>query len=368
MHYFWSVFPGEVFWMDRGYWIRPSNGRICLDLLPGPTPPYHRNSMWSFTIPRPNGIHTLNDPDREGTFISSLTLADYHRHCYLVLAEHRKIVFSVPAAVKLGTVLHYSCSTQLKSPVEITALSPEVMLNQTSWHWIQGRRLAFNSGRWTQLGDPIGDYHIMENKWTRSTTGDELFFNPSISFWLTEDMDLWLSQSNHVMNRLHASYNCEDYGTPCRGSVGIVDDPQTVVVHRIVFQIIINAHPLSKGYLFLCPAEDFEVGPSLFCWPDCPAYWSLDPTGVERLSTEEASRLGFPSFDLTSEVWVDSWDDSVYAGIRNFQRAKGFNPYTQDVARVLEHPLYNLPAEDHEFTHVVNEELEEAVDSWTLIE
>ncbi|KAJ7050600.1 hypothetical protein C8F01DRAFT_1178268 [Mycena amicta] len=67
-------------------------------------------------------------------------------------------------------------------------------------------------------------------------------------------------------------------------------------------------------------------------------------------------------------VLVVSWDDSVYAGIRKFQRAKGFDPYTQDVARVLEHPLYNLPAEDQEFTHVVNEDLEEAVDSWTLID
>ncbi|KAJ7063839.1 hypothetical protein C8F01DRAFT_984282, partial [Mycena amicta] len=80
-------------------------------------------------------------------------------------------------------------------------------------------------------------------------------------------------------------------------------------------------------------------------------YWSLDPTGVERLSTEEASRLGFPSFDLTSKVSVVSWDDSVYGGIRKFQRAKGFNPYTQDVARALGHPLYNLPAEDQESMH-----------------
>ncbi|KAJ7063820.1 hypothetical protein C8F01DRAFT_1129425 [Mycena amicta] len=222
------------------------------------------------------------------------------------------------------------------------------MLDQTSWPWIPEHRcLASKSGRWTQWARPIEDYHIMENKWTRSTTGDELFLDSSITFWLTEDEDPWLSQSNHVMNRLHASYNCKDYGTPCRGSVA--------VVHRIVFEIILlcTGQPLPTGYLFLCPAEDFEVGPSLFCWPDCPVYWSLDPTGVERLSTEEASRLGFSSFDLTSEVSVVSWDDSVYAGIRKFQRAKGFDPYTQDVARVLEHPLYNL-------THVV--------DSWTLID
>ncbi|KAJ7063811.1 hypothetical protein C8F01DRAFT_35804 [Mycena amicta] len=354
--YFWSVFPGKGFYPGCGYWIRPSNGRICLDLLPSPTSPHDGHFAWSFTIPRPDGIYTLNDPDREATFISSLTLAQYHQHCYWVLAEHREIVFSAPAVVKLGTVLHYSCSTRLKSPVEITSLLPDLKLSQSFWPWInETHRLDSNSGQWGR-GGLQAEGHIMENKWLRCDSLHDFPFNPSMSFWVTGDMYPWLSQSNYVMNHLHASYNCEDYA----------------VVRRIVFQIMIPTHsqPLPEGYLFLAPAADFEVGPSLFCWPDCPAYWSLDPTGVERLSTKEAEQLGFPAFDLTMGVLVVSWDDSAYAGIRKFQRAKGFDPYTQDAARALEHPLYDLPAElNQDFTHVVNEEdLEEVFDSWTLIE
>ncbi|KAJ6592724.1 hypothetical protein B0H19DRAFT_907060, partial [Mycena capillaripes] len=75
----------------------------------------------------------------------------------------------------------------------------------------------------------------------------------------------------------------------------------------------------------------------------CPAYWSLDPTGAERLSEEDATRLGFPSIQLSWEVWGKSWDASVYAGLRQFHQAQGFDPDRQDVARHLGEPLYQLP-------------------------
>ncbi|KAJ7044380.1 hypothetical protein C8F04DRAFT_942366, partial [Mycena alexandri] len=71
-------------------------------------------------------------------------------------------------------------------------------------------------------------------------------------------------------------------------------------------------------------------------------YWSLDPSGVDRLSTEEATQLGFPSFQLTTRVHGYSWDTSVYAGLRQFHKAKGFDPDSQDVARHLGCPLYQL--------------------------
>ncbi|KAJ7153842.1 hypothetical protein C8R46DRAFT_897824, partial [Mycena filopes] len=83
-----------------------------------------------------------------------------------------------------------------------------------------------------------------------------------------------------------------------------------------------------------------------------PAYWSLDPSGVERLSTEEATRLGFPPLELTTKVWGMSWDASVYDGLRQFHQAKGFNPESQDVARHLGYPLYQLSEEvDPLFAH-----------------
>jgi hypothetical protein len=106
------------------------------------------------------------------------------------------------------------------------------------------------------------------------------------------------------------------------------------------------------GFLFLCPPEDLKIGPSSFRWPDCPAYWSLDPCGTDRLSVEEATWAGFPTFRLTTTLFGRSWDTNVYEGLRNFHRGKGFDPDTQDLARYLQYPLYELSSKDNSpFAH-----------------
>jgi hypothetical protein len=100
------------------------------------------------------------------------------------------------------------------------------------------------------------------------------------------------------------------------------------------------------GFLFLCPPEDFKTGSSSFHWPDCPTYWSLDPSGVDRLTLEEATRLGFPALRLKTTLHGHSCDASVYEGLRRFHRAKGFDPDGLDIARNLGYPLYQLSSED----------------------
>ncbi|KAJ6540642.1 hypothetical protein B0H19DRAFT_896387, partial [Mycena capillaripes] len=71
-------------------------------------------------------------------------------------------------------------------------------------------------------------------------------------------------------------------------------------------------------------------------------YWSLDPSGGGRLSMEEASRIGFPSIEFSTSVHRKSWDGSVYAGLQTFHKAKGFDPESQDVAKHLGYPLFEL--------------------------
>ncbi|KAJ7229318.1 hypothetical protein B0H12DRAFT_1147998 [Mycena haematopus] len=100
------------------------------------------------------------------------------------------------------------------------------------------------------------------------------------------------------------------------------------------------------GFLYLCPEEDFRTGPSSFRWPECAAYWSLDPSGADRLSPEDSTRLGFPPIRLTTQVGGRSLDASVYDGLRQFHKAKGFDPETQDLARHLGHPLYQLSSDE----------------------
>ncbi|KAJ6566319.1 hypothetical protein B0H19DRAFT_1066639 [Mycena capillaripes] len=118
-----------------------------------------------------------------------------------------------------------------------------------------------------------------------------------------------------------------------------------------------NYSQTSKGFLFLCPEKDFRSGPSSFCWPDFPAYWSFDPSGVERLSAEEATEFGFPSLELTTQITGYSWDNSVHVGIHEFHQAKGFNPESLDVTTHLGQRLYYPFNEiDAPFAHVDEEE------------
>jgi hypothetical protein len=67
--------------------------------------------------------------------------------------------------------------------------------------------------------------------------------------------------------------------------------------------------------------------------------------GHELLSSEEATRLGFPPIQLSAQVQAESWDASVYAGLRQFHQGKGFDPDSQDVARHLGLPILQISTE-----------------------
>ncbi|KAJ6462941.1 hypothetical protein C8R45DRAFT_1108008 [Mycena sanguinolenta] len=172
----------------------------------------------------------------------------------------------------------------------------------------------------------------MSDGWTRFQSGD--VFNNTSFISLSACCDTWsawLSQANYILRRLRIRSNFEDYG----------------FLYLIHFKLDISetTRDPPAGFLFLCPGEHFRIGPSSFCWPACPAYWSLDPSGIDCLSPEDATRLGFPllEFITTAEVWY--WDSSVYEGLRQFHQAKGFDPYSQDVARHLGHPLWQLSSQ-----------------------
>jgi hypothetical protein len=80
-------------------------------------------------------------------------------------------------------------------------------------------------------------------------------------------------------------------------------------------------------------------------WPECPAYWSLHPSGVERLSWEDAASLGFPHIGILEYAEEQSWDARMYEGLRQFHQAKGFNPDSQELALHLGEPLYELSSQ-----------------------
>jgi hypothetical protein len=122
----------------------------------------------------------------------------------------------------------------------------------------------------------------------------------------------------------------------------------TVLITQINYHLNIlgSKESTPAGYLFLCPLADLRLDiPGQFRLPECPSYWSSDPSGAERLTTEAAKALGFPN--IQAEMWAEGYscDGSVYVGLHKFHQGKGFDPDSQDVARHLGYPLLWLLGE-----------------------
>ncbi|KAJ6474267.1 hypothetical protein C8R45DRAFT_834851 [Mycena sanguinolenta] len=148
----------------------------------------------------------------------------------------------------------------------------------------------------------------------------------------------WLAQANYIFNQLKITSNHHKY-IPYSHFQLITEFVQSVGFH---LEIGTTTQNPPDAYLFLCSPEDFRTGPTSFRQPNCPAYWSLDPSGSDPLSQEEASSLGFPSIKLRTTVNALRWDETVYAGLRKFDQCKGFDPEIQDIAKELGYPLYEI--------------------------
>jgi hypothetical protein len=85
---------------------------------------------------------------------------------------------------------------------------------------------------------------------------------------------------------------------------------------------LFNTHE-PEGYLFVCPPEDVRAGDWLR-WPDCPAYWSLNPSGASRLRAEDPRILGF-IIHIETTIYGSSWDETVYDELRLKHRGRGWD-------------------------------------------
>ncbi|KAJ7660474.1 hypothetical protein B0H17DRAFT_334097 [Mycena rosella] len=235
-----------------------------------------------------------------------MSLWGYHHICRYALS--RRPWFSIPkhSSLKLGTVRYFPGSDYAGS-IEVASIPYEI--NASGWDNSE-RGLILANG-WTRISSAEVDDVYESRVWDYSTPYD------------------WLSQANHIFKDLNIVSSYEDYAFLDR------------VRYRLSFSGPING--LAAGYLFLCPFTHLQTNDSTrFQHPECPAYWSLDSSGVEQLGTEEAENLGFPSVELEMEARRTFWDERVYSGLRQFHKGKGFDPFSQDVARHLGLQLFQF--------------------------
>ncbi|KAJ6554268.1 hypothetical protein B0H19DRAFT_1071687 [Mycena capillaripes] len=303
--YFYGAFRRLLFSWECTFFIRRSTGGLCADLVPSHIGYWHYADKNSISDVR--GITSLNTTDQETLAINSLNRQQYHRICNFSLSQRRCMTFSLPVTVTLGAVL-LSPSDQSQDLVEM-AWSPDVEFNAADWYRDGGE--------------------VMENGWTRFISGDVLKCTRRVHLWCPNS-ESWLSQASAIFRRLGITSHFENYV--------LVDDAH--------FGIQISAlEDPPSGFLFLCPAQYLQTGPLSFRWPECPAYWSRDPMGVERLSTQEANAIGFPSIDYTTTVIGLFWDATVYAGLHQFDQAKGLDSDAQDSASHLGAAAFRLSAQ-----------------------
>ncbi|KAJ7231537.1 hypothetical protein C8J57DRAFT_1730136 [Mycena rebaudengoi] len=281
-------------------WIRRSAGRLCVELRSS----YDRNPItFRYLVESPllGGVRTLSlfEPPDRSQIMKDISIQHYHDVCRLYLAQHHREV-PINTSVRLGSLVYMPAGCEI--PQEVACLS-ETQFMDLGWP-----------------GNGLGE--VLGSGWTRVISSDirhRVFMRKIVGFVYNE---AWLAQANHIFDCAKIPSSDSDFG----------------LINNVHYWL----HLADQNDIHLSLQDLQGNSPSEFRYPAWPAYWSLDPSGAQRLGSEEAERLGFPSLTVRMTVDTRSWDDFVYAGIREFYRAKDFNPCSEDVARALGYPLYKL--------------------------
>ncbi|KAJ7790709.1 hypothetical protein B0H14DRAFT_3161274 [Mycena olivaceomarginata] len=281
--------------------MRRSTGRLCVDLSPSTT---YRPILPAIL---PAGVPHVTIPplprDQDAAVIDALTLRQHQEiinHSHNISRWSSESQF-VRKQIDLGALIYRHPLSE--DPVGLAAITTG-RYEDSGWKLrVRGSLIPSNPMR-------------MKNGWTR------FLYSSSIttgSAWREvhwpDAASHWLPQANYILKGLGITSNYDQYR--------IVDG----IDYHVSFANKSHISPL-HGYLFLCPLGQVA------------AYWSLDPSGNKRLGHRKSVVLGFPSLVLKIKIWSRSWDESVYAGLRQFHSEKGFDPFSQDVARRMGVALY----------------------------
>ncbi|KAF7353226.1 hypothetical protein MSAN_01510400 [Mycena sanguinolenta] len=280
-NYMYDLFRKPSIDYNTPAWIRSTTGALCLDLAQG-GPETGFDLPWrglgNLHVLRVKNV-SLNAPNFEDILTSSLSEDQYHELC-----SERPIArfqwFQVSTQHPVGPGI-FRLDSQNGTCLGIT--EPLILLEaETNQNWNQSN---------------VGE--LLPNSWVRK-------------LW-TKTYELqkaWLAQANRIFTELEDKRCVENY----------------VCVDYVHFSLRI---------------ADMGCIPRRLSIP-CPAYWSLDPSGAVRLTTEDAGILGFPAIHTETVIGGDSWDGSVYQGLLRFHESKRFDPNSREVARQFGYPLFEV--------------------------
>ncbi|KAJ7610577.1 hypothetical protein DFH06DRAFT_1485565 [Mycena polygramma] len=295
-------------------WIRSSTGRPCLEL----TPP--RAYCASFRLGTDFGLpsNSLLEPPADSEIIASMALKEYHAICYMHVGRWSHVSISTNIPVRLGSIRHFPTS-EYENSFEIASVS-----GYSAYDGGWATRDPVTKDVLNMLSCYQEGTLMMENGWIRVDSAKVA--DAYCSQIQSRSFTSWLAQANNMFGRLGITCDLENYAC----------------IDTIKYWLTMSEprDALPSGYLFLCPSAHFESDlPGCFRIPDCAAYWSLDASGMGGLREDEARTLGFQDIQVHTLVLLRSWDDSVYAEIRQFQEAKGVDPFSQAAAIAMGCPI-----------------------------
>ncbi|KAF7347966.1 hypothetical protein MSAN_01748700 [Mycena sanguinolenta] len=200
-HYIWNLF--QHIFLDA--FIRRSTGRFCADIVPESDIRYTYRGINEISTQQ--GLNFLAGKNAEATIIDSLTLHQYHQICagYWEFSKVQ-LIWSVPTSVtvNLGSVVTCAAGNLFNDVVEIA--------------WLPNVELPSFPGRWERARENTHDLReirgeIMEDGWTRVNSDDAVDMEiATITPWLRNDPEFWLSQANHIFTQLQVLSNLQGYG------------------------------------------------------------------------------------------------------------------------------------------------------------
>ncbi|KAJ7624649.1 hypothetical protein FB45DRAFT_923951 [Roridomyces roridus] len=319
--YISSICGGQLSWNKYTVWIQPFKGVLHMELKPPES-----GATLLRRIPDdhgPSSISSFLTPPPTSMSIDSLSLDCHLSICSWYLSSFDWSTVPTNLPVHLGSIYHVPTTG---SPLDLAfqmAFFPEVQPISSGWCEEDP-----NVNRIKE--DKDKDISILENGWIRVNSSGvwNRYCHETHISWSRARRG-WLAQATHIFGVLDISSNLHQY----------------VICDRLRCFVNLgdSMENLPTGYLFLCPTEGFTVDErGHYTIPDCPAYWSLDPSGGVRLTAEEANTLGFPELHLELKVHGTLWRDDDYIGIRQFHAVKGYDPDGLDVARELGYPIFEL--------------------------
>ncbi|KAF7332775.1 hypothetical protein MKEN_00161200 [Mycena kentingensis (nom. inval.)] len=150
---------------------------------------------------------------------------------------------------------------------------------------------------------------------------------PPFSFYMSAGFGtrtLWICQAEHFLQRLH--------GKRPRGTYAPVED--------LDVEILVEPTPeMPTAFLFLAPPDTVFLPTTNI---QRLAYWSLRADGEERLTARQAERLQLPPIQIEASIRGERYSEQNYEEVRAVHEARGFNPYTCEIANSLGYPLLDF--------------------------